>query len=91
MDTSEGLRVDVRNEGIGVPSEKVPNLFSKFYRVQDQAMKATKGTGVGLYLVRRFVELHGGQVGVEGEYGSWIAFWFSLPNRAPSVPPRTNA
>lgn len=89
--TAEGLRVDVRNEGLGVPPEKIPNLFRKFYRVQDQAMKATKGTGVGLYLVRRFVELHGGQVGVEGEYGSWIAFWFSIPHETPAAPSPTKA
>lgn len=60
-------------------------LFQKFYRVHDPATKTAKGTGVGLYLVRRFVELQGGVVGVEGEYKSWIAFWFQIPDRVPGT------
>lgn len=89
--TSEGLRLEVRNQGIGVPPDKVPNLFKKFYRVHDPETRSTKGTGVGLYLVRRLVELHGGQVRVEGEYGAWIAFSIVLPDpgfgAAPGPPP----
>ena len=75
--------MEVRNQGVGVPADALPNLFRKFYRVQDPATSGTKGTGVGLYLVRRFVELHGGQVAVEGEYGQWIAFSFTVPCTAP--------
>lgn len=76
---THGLRVAVRNDGVGVSAENIPKLFTKFYRVHDRATTTTKGTGVGLYLVRRFVELHGGKVGVEGEYGSWVTFWFEIP------------
>jgi signal transduction histidine kinase len=72
-------RVEVRNEGVGVSADKLGLLFEKFCRVHDPATRTTKGTGIGLYLVRRFVELQGGTVGVEGEYGSWIRFWFELP------------
>ncbi|HQP44777.1 MAG TPA: ATP-binding protein, partial [Thermoanaerobaculales bacterium] len=82
------LRVEVWNQGVGVPPEALPHLFRKFYRVQDPVTSGTKGTGVGLYLVRRFIELHGGEVAVEGEYGSWIAFSFTIPNASPrAVPP----
>lgn len=73
------LRVEVRNQGVGVPADALPNLYRKFYRVQDPAAGGARGTGVGLYLVRRFVELHGGQVAVDGEYGQWIAFSFTIP------------
>lgn len=38
------------------------------------------GDRAGLYLVRRFVGLHGGSVGVEGESGSWVSFWFEIPS-----------
>lgn len=79
--TDEGQRVEVRNDGVGVAPENRDRLFQKFYRVHDPATKSTKGTGVGLYLVRSFVELQGGTVGVEGEYGSWITFWFQIPDR----------
>ena len=74
------MRVEVHNEGIGVAPDKIGNLFQKFYRVHDPKTKLTKGTGVGLYLVRWFVELQGGVVGVESEYGTWIKFWFQIPS-----------
>lgn len=74
-----GLRVEVTNHGIGIPAERYPELFEKFHRLQDPRLRSRKGTGVGLYLVRRIVELHGGAIGVEGEYGRWIRFWFELP------------
>jgi signal transduction histidine kinase len=73
------LRVEVTNHGIGIPAERYPELFEKFHRLQDPRLRSRKGTGVGLYLVRRIVELHGGTVGIEGEYGHWIRFWFELP------------
>ena len=74
------VRVEVHNEGIGIAPDKMGNLFQKFYRVHDPETKLTKGTGVGLYLVRRFIELQGGVVGAESEYGSWIKFWFQIPS-----------
>jgi signal transduction histidine kinase len=79
------LRVEVTNQGVGVPPERIPELFMKFRRIQDPQLKSRKGTGVGLYLVKRIVELHGGSVGVEGEYGQWIRFWFEIPQAAASA------
>jgi len=79
------VRVEVRNEGVGVPSERFPELFTKFHRIHDPRLSSRKGTGVGLYLVKHFVELHGGRVGVDGEYGKWIRFWFEVPDGAPSA------
>jgi two-component system, NtrC family, sensor kinase len=76
----DGMRIEVWNEGIGVAPDKMEKLFQKFYRVHDPETKLTKGTGVGLYLVRRLVELQGGEVGAESEYGSWIRFWFQIPS-----------
>ena len=73
-------RVEVRNQGVGVPQERFPELFGKFHRIQDPELASRKGTGVGLYLVKKIVNLHGGQVGVEGQYGEWIEFWFEIPN-----------
>jgi signal transduction histidine kinase len=74
-----GLRVEVTNHGIGIPSDRFSELFEKFHRLQDPRLRSRKGTGVGLCLVKRIVELHGGTVGVEGEYGKRIRFWFELP------------
>ena len=83
---ANGFRVEVRNEGVGVAPDKIGTLFRKFSRVQDPATGSTKGTGVGLYLVRRFVELHGGEVGVESEYGAWITFSFVIPDAPAGAP-----
>ena len=89
-----GLRIEVTNRGIGIPAERYPELFEKFHRLQDPRLRSRKGTGVGLYLVKRIVELHGGTVGIEGEYGQWIRFWFELPappalaERNPAEAPR---
>jgi len=78
-----GIRVDVCNRGLGVPRERYPELFAKFHRIHDPRLKSRKGTGVGLYLVKKIVDLHGGRVGVEGEYGEWIRFWFESPDGEP--------
>jgi signal transduction histidine kinase len=80
--TKDRLRVGVWNRGVGVPDEQRELLYAKFHRVRDPKLKGRKGSGVGLYLSRRIVELHGGSVGVEGEYGSWVRFWFELPLQA---------
>jgi two-component system NtrC family sensor kinase len=76
----KNIRAEVYNEGVGVAPDKIGKLFQKFYRVHDPATKLTKGTGIGLYLVRRFIELQGGEVGAESEYGAWIRFWFQIPS-----------
>jgi two-component system, NtrC family, sensor kinase len=76
---ANGLRAEVYNRGVGVPAARFPELFGKFHRILDPKLRSRKGTGVGLYLVRKIIDLHGGQVGVEGEYGQWIRFWFEIP------------
>jgi two-component system NtrC family sensor kinase len=76
----DGVRVEVYNRGVGVPRERFPELFAKFRRIHDPKLRSRKGTGVGLYLVKKIVDLHGGRVGVEGEYGDWIRFWFEIPD-----------
>ncbi len=72
------LRVDVRDNGIGIEPSQMDRLFKVFSRVQ--ARSRFEGTGVGLALCRRIVEYHGGVIGVEsaGE-GKGCAFWFELP------------
>ena len=79
LETKGNLRVEVWNEGVGVPKERFPQLFAKFSRIQDPKLKTRKGTGVGLYLVQKIVGLHGGQAGVDGKYGKWVKFWFEIP------------
>ena len=56
------VRVTVRDDGVGFPPDEATNLFLKFYRPGDELQRRSRGSGLGLYLVRRFVELDGGRV-----------------------------
>ncbi len=76
---ARGFRVCVWNRGLGVPQDRFSDLFGKFSRIPDPKIKLAKGTGVGLYLVKKIIDLHGGTVGVEGEYEKWVEFWFEIP------------
>ncbi len=72
------LRIEVEDTGPGIASEHVPHLFERFYRVPD-ANQAVRGTGLGLYICRKIVEAHGGEIGVETELNRGTCFYFTLP------------
>ena len=57
--------LEVVDDGVGFEPSEGPKLFEKFYRPGDELRRTTRGTGLGLYLVRRFVELEGGTVHAE--------------------------
>lgn len=73
------IRIEVRDQGMGIPAEKAGSLFRKFYRVDNAANREIGGTGLGLALVKQIVEMQGGNVGVETEAGAGSTFWFTLP------------
>jgi two-component system phosphate regulon sensor histidine kinase PhoR len=68
----------VRDSGPGISQEDRARIFEKFYRGQAQATQ-TKGTGLGLFLVKYFVELHGGSVFIESELGQGTTVGFAIP------------
>jgi two-component system phosphate regulon sensor histidine kinase PhoR len=70
--------VEIQDTGEGIPSEELANVWGKFVRGKDQDLK-TKGTGLGLYLVKYFIELHGGEVFLESELRKGTKVSFSLP------------
>ncbi len=80
----EGVRVSVRDDGPGIPPEEQARIFQKFYQIEDSFTGQVEGAGLGLALVRRIIEAHGGSAGVESEIGKGSAFFFTLPLRAPS-------
>ncbi|HUU55383.1 MAG TPA: CHASE2 domain-containing protein [Armatimonadota bacterium] len=73
--------VYVRDEGLGMGPEETSRLFERYQRIDRDAIKGIRGTGLGLYLVRALVEAHGGRVWVESEPGKGSTFSFSLPRR----------
>jgi signal transduction histidine kinase len=70
--------VSVTNTGRGIPAGELPHLFERFYRVEKSRDTALGGAGIGLAIVKRLVELGGGQVGAESA-ADHTRFWFSLP------------
>lgn len=79
--TGEGtVEVGVRDHGLGIPSEALPRLFSKFYRVDSADRQTIAGTGLGLAICKELVEAQGGQISVEsaGE-GQGATFRFTIP------------
>jgi two-component system, OmpR family, phosphate regulon sensor histidine kinase PhoR len=77
------VRVSVRDTGIGIPSEHLPRLFERFYRVDKGRSRAVGGTGLGLSIVKHAVENFGGTVAVESQFGKGSVFTVTLPIATP--------
>ncbi|MBI4541887.1 MAG: GAF domain-containing protein [Gemmatimonadetes bacterium] len=79
----EVVRVTVTDTGIGIAPEDVPRLFTEFTQVDASYARRYEGTGLGLALCKRFVDLHGGRVGVESSKDRGSSFWVELPVDGP--------
>jgi signal transduction histidine kinase len=73
------VNLEVVDHGIGIPAKEHLKIFEKFYRVGDPLVHNTKGSGLGLSLVRHIIEAHGGGVGVESVPGKGSKFIITLP------------
>ena len=69
----------VRDTGNGIPKEDVPHLFQKFYRVDNSSTRTIGGTGLGLFICRKIVELYGGRIWVTSELEKGSTFYINLP------------
>ena len=81
-----GVRVCVWDTGIGVAVQDQERIFRVFEQAELSPAKRFEGTGLGLALVQRLVEQHGGRVGLESEVGRGSRFYFSLPLAAAAAP-----
>jgi signal transduction histidine kinase len=73
------VKLEVVDHGIGIPTEEQHKIFEKFYRVGDPLVHNTKGSGLGLSLVRHIVQAHGGEVAVDSSPGRGSKFTITLP------------
>jgi len=76
-----GIRVEISDTGIGIKDGEKNELFSGFFQADWVYNDQLGGTGAGLTLTRRLVELHGGKLGVESEVGKGSTFWFTLSSQ----------
>lgn len=77
-DRDDEICVRVRDRGIGIDDAQLERVFDRFYRTK-AGQRAAGGFGLGLYVSRKLVELHGGRIGVESRRGHGSTFWFALP------------
>jgi len=77
------IRMSVTDQGMGIPKEHLDKVFDRFHRVDNRDTRKVGGTGIGLYLVKHFVEAHGGKIWVESEVGKGSQFIFELPKCPP--------
>jgi PAS domain S-box-containing protein len=73
------VQLYVKDTGPGIPAEDIPHLFQKFYRVDSSATRTIGGTGLGLFICRKIVELYNGRIWVESEEGNGSTFFINLP------------
>ncbi|MCK5882740.1 MAG: CHASE2 domain-containing protein, partial [Bacteriovoracaceae bacterium] len=79
-DDEEWVYVEITDDGIGIPQNDLAHIFEKFYRVKNDANHSIKGSGLGLYLVKYFIELHGGTINAKSEVGVGTTFEIKLIN-----------
>jgi len=71
--------VTITDQGIGIPADQIPHLFSRFSRLHAATASGAPGLGLGLYIARSLIEAHGGRIWVESEVGVGSVFGFALP------------
>ena len=71
----------VTDTGIGIAKEDLAKVFDEFRQLDGAATREFEGTGLGLSISKRFIEMHGGRIGVESELGRGSTFWFTVPLR----------
>jgi signal transduction histidine kinase len=76
---NDQVLVEVIDQGVGIPTVDLPNIFMKFFRSHNVKTSTIKGTGLGLYLAQYFVQLHKGQISVSSEPGQGSKFTVHLP------------
>ncbi len=85
MASDGGFQIMVRDNGPGVPPDKLDKIFTPFNQVDNRFDRQSGGTGLGLALVRGLAELHGGRAWLESEYGKGCSVFVVLPVRMPEL------
>ncbi len=73
------LKMSVTDTGIGIPKDKIQDVFESFFQVEGSRTRIHGGTGLGLTIAKSLVEKMGGEMGLESEIGKGSTFWFTMP------------
>ena len=73
------LKISVRDSGVGIPADRLPHIFDRFFQVDSSHTREFEGTGIGLALTKELVQLHGGGIAVESTEGFGTTFTVTLP------------
>ncbi len=85
--TADGaVRVSVTDHGCGIEREELPYIWDRYYKVDKTHTRGVAGSGLGLSIVRRILELHGARYGVDSRVSEGSCFWFELPEYTPLSP-----
>lgn len=79
-DDDQWVYIEIKDNGVGVGPDDIAHIFDKFYRVKNDSTHAIKGSGLGLYLVKYFIELHNGVISATSELGVGTSFIIKLKN-----------
>jgi signal transduction histidine kinase len=80
--------ISVEDTGMGIDSEDISKLFTKFFRAEKAMKERTSGIGLGLYLAKNIIERHGGKIWIQSEIGRGSVFTFTLPLDPAYIPPQ---
>jgi two-component system phosphate regulon sensor histidine kinase PhoR len=73
------MLISVSDTGIGIPSQDLPRIFERFYKVDRSRTRNSGGTGLGLAIAKHLIEGHGGRLWATSEEGQGSTFYFTLP------------
>ena len=77
--------VSVRNSGPGIPPDDAKLIFDRFYKTDKSRSKDKTGMGLGLYIVKTMIQLHGGEIRVESVENDYTLFEFWIPNKRKEI------
>ena len=78
----EDVKISITDFGIGIPQNKIPLIFDRFYRVDEKSQRYA-GLGLGLYISAEIVRRHNGHINIESKEDEGSTFWFRLPTLQP--------
>jgi signal transduction histidine kinase len=81
MMSPELIQFAISDQGIGIPEEHLSKIGERFHRVDNRDTRTIGGTGIGLFLVKHLVEIHGGKMWIESTFGKGSTFFFTLPTK----------